>query len=116
MGTALHRRSLPLVLAALVITAASLSGSAIFQAKQPGESLRPLGTADQVIQLLQGSHSIVWSSLGSTVSSVVVEGWPDSYGRTELGGAVMIEKTLGATSGSVDFGERPRSLRFDLAG
>lgn len=116
MQEALRNRSLTLTLAALVIAAGVISGSAVFEAAQPGNALEPVGSSGQMIDLLQGSRSIVWSSLGGTVSSYLVEGWPVNDAENELGGAVMMGNTSDVTSGVIDFGERPRSLVFELGG
>ncbi|MFZ0626917.1 MAG: hypothetical protein WAN34_10525 [Acidimicrobiia bacterium] len=114
MQRAIRSRNLTVTLAALVIAATTIFTPAVFEAAKPGDALEPVGSTSQMIHLLQGSRSIVWSSLGGTVSSYLVEGWPVDDGETELGGAVMIERTFGEMSGAIEFGERPRSLTFEL--
>jgi hypothetical protein len=116
MQRAIRSRELTVTLAALLIAASTILAPAVFEAAQPGDALDPVGPAGDMIHLLQGSRHIVWSSLGGTVSSYLVEGWPVDDGENQLGGAVMLEKTSGDSSGVIAFGERPRSLSFELGG
>jgi hypothetical protein len=113
------RRGLPLlgyVLAALLLTAASLATTADFQASRPGADLSPVGNADQVIQILQGNKTVLWTSLSSPVASYRVEGWPVAIDDNELGGALMIERPEDGTAGVIDFAEKPKSLGFEIDG
>jgi hypothetical protein len=49
------------------------------------------------------------------VSLYRAEGWPTSVGGSDLGGAVMIERPVDRTAGVIEFGEKPRSVSFELA-
>ena len=106
-------------LLAIVAVAAALAvtATAVFQAPLPGADLRPTGAAADLIQLVQGSKSILWTSLSGTVVSYTVEGWPSRSGSNELGGAMSMERIDGGSgAGVIDFGEKPMSLSFDFEG
>lgn len=102
-----------LLLAALM--AGALATTVGFGARAPGQPLAPLDGAAQVIRLVQGEQSILWTTLSGTVETYRVQGWPTSAGDVQLGGAVMLEK-VSADAGIISFGERPMSLEFELAG
>ncbi|MGH8946315.1 MAG: hypothetical protein ACRDVL_09200 [Acidimicrobiia bacterium] len=101
-------------LAAVLLTAATFSASALFQAPLPGADLEPVDGAAQVVQLLQGQRSMLWTSLGGNVSSITVTGWPTQEQDNELGGALMIQRPADGSAGVVKFGEKPMALRFDM--
>ena len=103
-------------LAAILLTAASFAGGAFFEAPAPGADLEPVNGAEQVIQLLQGQRSLLWTSLGGTVEAYTVIGWPSRQGDSELGGALMIQRPEDGTAGVIAFGEKPMTLHFELDG
>ena len=49
------------------------------------------------------------------MSSLVVKGWPVEIGDTELGGGLVIGRPEDGSVGVIDFGEKPMSVRFELA-
>lgn len=97
---------------ALVATL-SFTMSAQFQAPSPRAFLQPVGQAAEQIRLTQGDHSILWTSLGTTVEGYRAQGWPSMDGIEELGGAVQLEKVTGDT-GVIGFGEPPMLLEFSI--
>ncbi len=101
-----------LILAVLLLTAASSSSVAVFRSSTPGADLAPIDGAAGIVQILQGSESVLWTSLGGPISTVEVTGWPVSSGGNDLGGALVVENVDGAGSGVVDFGEKPKILVF----
>lgn len=103
-------------LAVILLSAASLAGGALFEAPGPGADLEPVNGAEQLIQLLQGQRSLLWTSLGGTVEAYTVIGWPSRQGDSELGGALMIQRPEDGTAGVIAFGEKPMSLHFELDG
>jgi len=107
-------RNLTVAAAALLLAAASFAGTALFQADRPGADLAPMGDAADVVQILQGNRSVLWTSLSGTVTSYRVEGWPSTVDGNELGGAVVIERPADGTAGTIDFGEKPKSVSFEL--
>jgi len=107
-------RNLSLTLAVLALTAASVAVSADFEAAGPGSSLAPVGTADHLVEILQGNHNVLWSSLTGTVQSYRAEGWPVSVDGNDLGGALVIERPADDTAGVIDLGEKPKSLSFEI--
>jgi hypothetical protein len=115
MPTVSAARSTVLVIAA-AITALALSAGVVFRAPEPGSDLRPAAGAAEVIELLQGNTSIVWTALSGPVTGYVVQGWPSSTGDSELGGAMMMERIEGGDAGVISFGEKPMTLSFDTAG
>ena len=116
MQNVLSIRNLPLGLAALLLVAASLSASAVFAADDPGSNLRPIGNADELVEILQDNGTILWNSLSGAVSSHTVQGWPSTDGESELGGALMIEKPDNAQAGVINFAEKPMTLSFEIGG
>jgi hypothetical protein len=107
-------RHLTLSLAALVMAAASFVATAVFAADGPGSNLAPVGGADQMIEILQGNQTILWSSLSGSVVAYRVEGWPETIDGNELGGALVIERPVDTDAGVIDFGEKPKSLGFEI--
>ena len=104
-----------LAMAAFLLAAAA-SSSATFLAESPGADLLPLGGAEDVINILQGNETILWTSLAGSVSSYSVSGWPSESGGNELGGALVIERPEDGFAGVIDFGEKPKTLSFELEG
>jgi hypothetical protein len=104
-----------MVITAFILGAIALGSTVTFQATGPGQPLQPLSGAAEVIRLVQGEQSILWSALEGTVDTYRVQGWPVGSGDVQLGGAVMIERVSG-DAGIVSFGERPMTLEFGLAG
>ena len=109
-------RNLSLSIAGILLAAASVTHSAVFQSDHPGADLAPVGNAAGMIEILQGNGTILWTSLAGPVHTIRVEGWPIVVDESQLGGALVIQRATDATAGVVDFGERPRSLRFDSSG
>lgn len=101
-------------LAALLLTAASYGGIALFEAPHPGAKLQSVEGAESVVQLLQGQQSILWTTLEGTVTLYTVLGWPSSHDDAELGGALMIRRPSDGEAGVIDFGEKPQSVLFQL--
>jgi hypothetical protein len=104
-----------IVITALILGAMALGSTVTFRAPGPGLPLQPLGGAVDVIRLVQGEQSILWTALEGDVDTYRVQGWPVGSGGVELGGAVMIERVSG-DAGIVAFGERPMTLEFQMAG
>jgi len=111
--TTVRTPSLVLIVAAVAL---ALSAGALFRAPTPGSDLAPTGGAEKVIRILQGSQSILWTSLSGNVTSHVVQGWPSTSGANELGGALMMERPANGDAGVIDFGEKPMTLRFEIEG
>jgi hypothetical protein len=109
-------RNLTLAAAALLLAAASFAGTAMFQADRPGADLSPVGNAAEMVQILQGNRTVLWTSLSGAVTSYRVEGWASTVDGNELGGAVVIERPADGTAGAIDFGEKPKSVSFELDG
>jgi hypothetical protein len=97
-----------------MLAAASFAGTALFQADRPGAALAPMGDAADVVQILQGNRNVLWTSLSGSVTSYRVEGWASTVDGNELGGAVVIERPADGTAGAIDFGEKPKSVSFEL--
>jgi hypothetical protein len=107
-------RNLAIPAAAILLAAASLGATALFQAERPGADLTPINGADQVVQILQGNRSILWTALSGSVGWYRIEGWPISIDGNDLGGALIIERPADGSAGVIDFGEKPKSVSFDL--
>ena len=107
-------RTLTLAAAALLLTAASLGATAVFQADRPGADLKPITGADEVVRVLQGNRTLLWTSMSGAVSSYRVQGWASTVDGNDLGGAVIIERPANGTAGVIEFGEKPKSVRFEL--
>jgi hypothetical protein len=112
----LRVRNLATLAAVLLLTAASLGTTAIFSADRPGADLRPVDGASEVVQILQGNQSVLWTALSGSVGLYRVEGWPVSANGNDLGGALMIERPADGSAGVIDVGEKPRSIVFDVEG
>lgn len=112
----LRVRNLATLAAALLLTAASLGATAFFAADRPGSDLRPVGGAEEMIQILQGNRNVLWTALSGSVALYRVEGWPVSSGGNHLGGALVIERPADGSAGVIEFGEKPKSIVFDLEG
>ncbi len=100
---------------ALVVAMASTS-TVSFLAEHRGSNLSPRGGAEEVVDILQGGETILWSSLAGSVSSYSVTGWPSGAAASELGGALVIERPEDGLAGVIDFGEKPMALTFELDG
>lgn len=103
-----------LVVAALLIAAASFSTSATFQADPPGSGLEPVGDAGSMIQLIEGRQHLLWTTLTGTVTSHTTIGWPVIDGGTELGGALAMERPSNGNAGVIELSEEPMTLSFEL--
>lgn len=101
-------------LAAILLTAASYSGVALFRAPHPGADLQPVDGAEAIVQLLQGQQSILWTTLEGTVGLYTVIGWPSTHDDAELGGALMMRQPSDGEAGVIVFGEKPMTLQFEL--
>lgn len=110
-----ERRNLGLALAALALMAASITGTAVFEASSPGANLAPLNGADELVEILQTNQRVLWTALNGSVSSLVVKGWPVEIRDAELGGGLVIERPEDGSVGVIDFGGKPMSVRFELA-
>lgn len=102
-------------LAALLI-AATVTSTAVFRAPAPGAPLLPVSGADDVVQILQGQQTILWTTLWGRVQSLVVQGWPTAADEAELGGGLYMERPEDGSAGVIAFGERPMSLHFQAEG
>jgi hypothetical protein len=109
-------RTLIVAGAALLLAAASFAGTALFQAERPGAELTPAGSAAEMVQILQGNRTVLWTSLSGAVTSYRVQGWASTVDGNELGGAVILERPDDGSAGVIDFGERPRSISFEFSG
>ena len=103
-------------LAAVVMIAAAISSSAVFESTSPGRNLDPVGGADEAINLLQSNGALLWTSLSGPVTQVRVEGWPVSDGDVELGGALVIERPEDPYAGAMNLGEPPMTASFEVGG
>ena len=110
----LRVRNLSVVVAVLLLTAASLGTTALFTADRPGAELRPVDGAEEVLEILQGNRTILWTTLSGSVGLYRVEGWPVSANGNDLGGALVIERPVDGSAGVIDFGEKPKSILFDI--
>ncbi|HLF61804.1 MAG TPA: hypothetical protein VI980_11575 [Acidimicrobiia bacterium] len=108
-------RTISLALA-VAIAAFAMSAAVLFQAPRPGADLAPLGGSENLVQILQGNQSVLWFSLSGRVTGYVVQGWPSTSGGDELGGALMMERPANGEAGVIGFGEKPMTLRFEVAG
>jgi hypothetical protein len=116
MHNVLKPRNLALFGAALVLAAASLATTAAFSAVRPGADLSPVDGAAQVVEILQGNSTVLWTSLSGSVASYRVEGWPQTIDGNDLGGALVIEHPADSSAGVIEFGEKPRALSFSIDG
>ena len=72
--------------------------------------------ATRLVDLTQVGNSILWTSVAGSVSTVKTLGWPASDGGNELGGALMIERPADGLVGTINIGEAPMSVSFEVAG
>ncbi|MGD2044027.1 MAG: hypothetical protein PVJ28_10290 [Acidimicrobiia bacterium] len=114
-GVITHRLA-GLGLAAVLTLTAAGGAVAVFAAGGPGEDLRATGSADALIDLTQVRDSIRWTSLAGNVAAVQTVGWPSSDGLHDLGGALTIEQPANPMAGTIDIGEKPMSVSFELDG
>lgn len=103
--------SLPAVAMALLM-AAAVSGTAVFHAPTPGDDLAPVGSAAEMVGLLQGERSILWTAAVGSVSSYTVWGWPSEQGDAELGGGMVVRRPEDGMAGVISFTEKPMTLEF----
>lgn len=116
MTKVLRVRNLATFGVVLLLTAASIGTTALFSADRPGTDLRPVDGAEEVVQILQGNQTVLWSALSGSVGMYRVEGWPVSADGNDLGGALVIERPADGSAGVIDFGEKPKSIVFDIEG
>lgn len=116
MLQATTRRVVGVGLAAAMTIAAAFSTTAFFSAPSPGADLAPVNGAELIIDLIQGQEHLLWSSISGTVETVTVIGWPTSDEEHELGGALLIERPENGLAGTIDFGEKPMTAKFDISG
>ena len=112
----LRVRNLATFGAVLLLAAASLGSTALFSADRPGAELGPVDGAEEVVQILQGNQTVLWSALSGSVGMYRVEGWPVTANGNDLGGALVIERPADGSAGVIDFGEKPKSIVFDIEG
>ena len=112
-GVITHRLA-GLGLAAIMALSAAGGAVAVFTAGGPGEHLSPSGEARRFIDLTQVADSVLWTSITRNVATVETLGWGSSDGVNELGGALTIEVPANPEAGTVNIGERPMSITFDL--
>jgi len=112
----LRVRNLAAVAVVLLLTAASLGSTALFSADRPGADLRPVDGAEELVQVLQGDRTVLWTALSGSVGLYRVQGWPVSADGNDLGGALVIERPADGSAGVIDFGEKPKSIGFDIEG
>jgi len=110
----LRVRNLSALAAVLLLSAASLGATAFFSADSPGADLSPVDGAEEVVQILQGNRTVLWTALTGSVGMYRVEGWPTTENGNELGGALVIERPADGSAGVIEFGEKPKSIVFDL--
>jgi hypothetical protein len=101
--------------AALTLTAAG-GAVAVYAAGGPGESMSPIGGADQLVRLTQSNSAVLWTSVAGNITTIKTLGWPSSDGTHDLGGALVIEAPENPTAGAINIGEKPQSVTFEIAG
>lgn len=116
MQFVLKLRNLALAVVMFLLAAATFAHTAVFTAAEPGADLAPTGQAEELVQILQGSQTVLWTSLSGNVTSYAVQGWPSRVGDSDLGGGLVIERPEDGSAGVIDFGEKPMSLSFELDG
>lgn len=104
------------VAAALLLVAASIGGTVLFRADAPGADLEPVDGAGQIVQVLQGNRTMLWTALSGSVSMYRVEGWPVTIDNNELGGGVVMERPADGMAGVIDFGDKPKTVTFEVSG
>lgn len=105
-----------LALAAFAVVAATATGTAFFEAGEPGQDLGPVGGADALVDLLQSNGALLWTSLTGQVTQITVQGWPVVNGDVELGGALVMERPEDPTAGTINLGEPPMTALFEVGG
>ena len=116
MPRMISTRLVGLGLAAVLTVAAAFAITATFQASAPGADLKPVGwrrkdhrshprTRNSPLELT-GGDSDPLRSRRAGLSATVFTTW---------GGALVISE-VNANAGVIDFGEKPMSITFDLAG
>ncbi len=108
----LSRYAAAAVLAALVTAS---TGTVVWSAPAPGDDLRPVGDAAEVVLVTQNGDRILWVATEDKVASVMTLGWEVNEGDTELAGPLVIE-TVYRTTGSLSIGEPPKSVSFTMEG
>jgi hypothetical protein len=103
------------VAVALLLMAASVGGTVLFRSEAPGADLEPIDGAGSVVQVLQGNRTVLWTALSGSVSMYRVEGWPVTIEDNDLGGAVVIERPVDGTAGVIDFGDKPKTVEFEIS-
>lgn len=87
----------------------------MFRSESPGADLDPVDGAASMVQILQGNKTVLWTALSGSVSLYRAEGWPANVGGNELAGAVVMERPDDGTAGVIEFGEKPKSISFDVS-
>lgn len=105
-----------LVAAAAAGAALALAVTATFAAPEPGSDLEPVDGAGQLVAILQGNQTLVWTSLAGPVTWYRIEGWPVESGGNRLGGALVLERPDDGGAGSIPLAEKPRAVTFELGG
>lgn len=114
MQGVITQRLAGLGLAATMTLTAAGGAVAVYAAGGPGENLRATGGASALIDLTQVKDSILWLSLAGKVAAVEAVGWPSSDGIHDLGGALTIESPSNPIAGTINIGEKPRSVEFSF--
>lgn len=114
MRRVITHRLVGLGMAALLTLTAAGGAVAVFVAGGPGESMSPIGGADQLVRLTQSNSSVLWTSVAGNISTLETLGWPSSDGTHELGGALVIEAPDNPTAGAINIGEKPMSVTFRI--
>jgi len=116
MRRVITHRLVGLGVAAIMTLTAAGGAVAVFTAEGPDERMTPIGGADLLIRLTQSNSSVLWTSLAGNVSMVETLGWPVTDGSNDLGGGLVIERPQNPTAGTVNLGEPPMSMTFDIDG
>jgi len=114
MRRVITHRLVGLGVAAMMTLTAAGGAVAVFTAEGPDESMSPIGGADLLVRLTQSNDAVLWLSLAGNVSTVKTLGWPVSDGTNDLGGGLVIERPENPTVGTVNLGEPPMSMTFQL--
>ena len=101
-------------LATILTLSAAGGAAAVWVAGGPGENLYPTKGANLIVELTQVNNTLLWSSLRGNVSLVETTGWPSTDGTHDLGGALVLEKPSNPLAGTINIGEKPQSVAFDL--
>ncbi|MDX1467902.1 MAG: hypothetical protein R3258_01030 [Acidimicrobiia bacterium] len=114
MQRVLGIHSIRLTLAAILLIAASGAGIAHFSSPAPGEDLAPVGGAETLIDLVQGSEAILWKAIEGKVSTHSMLGWPSSDGIHDIGGSLVVERPANPSAGLIQTVEKPQTLIFNF--